>query len=89
MFDYDKESKKAVEILDKYNLANILKQCHGMEIYHVADKLKEYNKEIENAISSLSAYELSLYLENRYQAKITEEIIQYFWWNYNFKEGIK
>ena len=29
MFDYDKEAKHAVEILDKYNLTQILKECHG------------------------------------------------------------
>ncbi len=86
MFDYDKEAKHAVEILDKYNLTEVLKKCHGYQLYDVAEKLKSYNKEIEEIISDLSADELGIYLNKKYGGCIMEEIIPYFYWN---SRGIK
>ena len=81
MFDYDKEAKHAVEILDKYNLTEVLEKCHGYQLYDVAEKLKSYNKEIEEIIYDLSADELGIYLNKKYGGKIKEEIIPYFYWN--------
>lgn len=81
MFDYDKEAKHAVEILDKYNLTEVLKKCHGKQLYDVAKALESYNQEIADIIFDLSAYELGIYLQERYYGNIREEIIPYFYWS--------
>lgn len=81
MFDYDKEAKHAVEILDKYNLTQILRKCNGKQLYDVAKMLESYNQEIANIIFDLSADELGIYLQKRYYGHIEEQIIPYFYWN--------
>lgn len=81
MFDYDKKAHHAVEILDKYDLTEVLKKCHGLQLYDVAKILESYNQEIANIIFDLSAYELGIYLEKRYYGLIKEEIILYFYYN--------
>ena len=81
MFDYDKEAKHAVEILDKYNLTQILKECHGEQLYDVAKTLESYNQEIADIIFDLSTDELGIYLQERYYGHIEEQIIPYFYWN--------
>lgn len=86
MFDYDKEAKHAVEILDKYNLTQILRKCHGKQLYDVAKILESYNQEIADIIFDLSADELGIYLQERYYGHIKEQIIPYFYWN---NRGIK
>lgn len=85
MFDYDKEAKHAVEILDKYNLTQILRKCHGKQLYDVAKTLESYNQEISDIIFDLSADELGIYLQERYYGNIREEIIPYFYWNNEVK----
>lgn len=86
MFDYDKEAQNAVIILDKYNLTEVLKKCHGKQLYDVAKMLESYNQEIANIIFDLSADELGIYLQEKYCGHIEEEIIPYFYWN---NRGIK
>lgn len=81
MFDYDKEAKHAVEILDKYNLTQILRKCHGKQLYDVAKTLESYNQEIADIIFDLTADELGIYLQERYYGHIEEQIIPYFYWN--------
>lgn len=81
MFNYDKEAAHAVTILDKYDLTEILKKCHGYQLYDVAKALASYNEEIKEIIFDLSEDELGIYLHKRYDSKIQEEIIQYFRWN--------
>lgn len=81
MFDYDKEAKHAVEILDKYNLTQILKKCHSKQLYDVAKMLESYNQEIDDIIFDLSADELEIYLQERYYGHIKEQIVPYFYWN--------
>lgn len=36
MFDYDEDSKKAAETLDKYDFTPILKRCYGVDIYMIS-----------------------------------------------------
>lgn len=81
MFDYDKEAQNAVIILDKYNLTEVLKKCHGKQLYDVAKMLESYNQEIANIIFDLSADELAIYLQERYYGHIKEQIIPYFYYN--------
>ena len=40
MFDYDEDSKKAAETLDKYDFTPILKRCYGVDIYDIEDGLR-------------------------------------------------
>ena len=81
MFDYDEESKRAAEILDKYDLTDILKECRGKEVYEIEDEIKKINDELCEAIESLTYTEFSDYLVERYKMRIQEVIISYMWWN--------
>lgn len=40
MFDYDAESSKAVDELDKYDLTDILKGVNGIEVHDVAEEIR-------------------------------------------------
>lgn len=86
MFGYDKDAQNAVTILDKYDLTEILKKCHGKQLYDVAKTLESYNKEIADIIFDLNADELGIYLQERYYGNIQEQIIPYFYWNNKTKK---
>ena len=81
MFDYDEESKRAVEILDKYNLTDMLKEYRGIEANEIEDEIKNINDELCEAIESLTYAEFSDYLIERYKMRMEEVIINYIWWN--------
>ena len=81
MFDYDEESKKAAETLDKYDLTDILKEYHGREVSEIKDEIKEINNELCEAIESLTYIEFSDYLIERYKMRMEEVSISYMWWN--------
>lgn len=86
MFDYDEESKKAAETLDKYDLTSILKGCHGTDIYDVEELIKNYGDETCEAVENLSDYELADYLHQRYGMTI-QEISRYcVWWSNKGRE---
>ena len=82
MFDYDEESKKAAETLDKYDFSIILKSCRGVDIYDIEDWIrKEYGDEVGEAIHTLADYEFADYLHQRYGMNIQEVSRYCVWWN--------
>lgn len=81
MFDYDENAKQSVEILDKYDLNHILKNCYGVSIYDVRDQLTHIDKKVNDAVYNLSIDELAEYLHKRYSMRIEEIIIPYVWYN--------
>lgn len=81
MFDYDEESKRAAEILDKYNLTDILKECRGREASEIEEEIKKINDELCEAVESLTYEEFCDYLVKRYKMGLQEVSISYMWWN--------
>lgn len=81
MFDYDVESAKAVDELDKYDLTHILKSVNGIDVHDVAEEIRNFgDSKLSNAVDSLTDDELVLYLERRYKMYSTEEVRSYMWW---------
>lgn len=81
MFEYNAESSKAAEKLDRYNLTDVLKDVHGVDIYEVAEIISSMgNAEISKAIDCLTIDELVLHLERRYEMGTTEEVRSFMWW---------
>ena len=81
MFDYDEESKKAAEILDKYNLTDMLKEYRGIEANEIKEEIKKINDELCEAMESLTYEEFCDYLVKRYRMRMQEVSINYMWWN--------
>lgn len=82
MFEYDIEFSKASDELDKHDLTDVLKNCHRVDIYEVAEHIRNLGDAgIANAIDCLPVDELVLYLERRYKMKSTEEVRSFMWWN--------
>ena len=54
MFDYDEDSKKAAETLDKYDFTPILKRCYGVDIYDIEDWIKDYGDDVAEAVENLA-----------------------------------
>ena len=65
MFDYDEDSKKAAETLDKYDFTPILKRCYGVDIYDIEDWIKDYGDDVAEAVENLADYELADYLHQK------------------------
>ena len=86
MFDYDEESKKAVEVLDKYDFSIVLESCRGVDVYDIKDWLEKYGGEVEEAIPELTDYEFAEYLRQRYGMGIQEVSLYCAWWNKNSKK---
>lgn len=82
MFEYDDESPKAVEVLDKYDLTNLLSNFHGSDIYEIIDCIDGLgNDEITKAVQDLTIDEFVTYLEKRYKMR-SEEVTRYaMWWS--------
>lgn len=81
MFDYGPESKKAVELLDKYDLSPVLKQCRGNYAYEVGELIGRYGEEAQRAVENLTDYELATYLHRKHNMRM-EEVSQYcLWWS--------
>lgn len=82
MFEYDAESMAAAEMLNKYDLTDVLKNIHGADVYEVLDCLDELgNDEISESIHNLTTDEFVTYLETRYKMR-SEEVVHYaLWWN--------
>lgn len=81
MFEYNTDSSKAAEKLDRYDLTDVLKDVHGVDVYEVAEKISSIgNAEISEAIDCLTIDELVLYLERRYEMGTTEEVRSFMWW---------
>ena len=81
MFDYNEESKRAAEILDKYDLTDVLKECRGREVSEIEEEIKKINDELCEAIENLTYVEFSDYLIERYKMRMEEASISYMWWN--------
>ena len=83
MFDYDEESKRAVEILDKYDLSPYLINRYGIDLFVIRENLiNVLGKAVGDVtISNLSVDEFAEYLHQRYKARIEEVPVYYFWWN--------
>lgn len=80
LFDYDPESKKAVETLDKYDFSPVLEQCRGNDVYEAGKLIGQYGEEATQAVENLTEYELATYLHQKYDMKM-EEVSQYLlWW---------
>lgn len=89
MFEYDKDSMRAAEILDKYDLSPFLKNCDGIDVYILKESPPTTIEEISEALSELTTYEIAFYLEKRYGMH-TEEIAHYYvWWNKYCEKAIK
>lgn len=82
MFEYDKEAMMAAETLDKYDLTDVLKGCHGTEVYDVIDRIDAMGSdEVSKAITELSTDDLVIYLEKRYNMR-SQEVSRYvLWWS--------
>lgn len=81
MFEYNTDSSKAAEKLDRYDLTDVLKDVHGVDVYEVAEIISNMgNSEISEAIDCLTIDELVLYLERRYGMGATEEVRSFMWW---------
>lgn len=81
MFDYDEESRLAVEVLDKYDFTSVLKNCYGIDIYDIEELLESFGEEVSKAVSDLTTEEFAEYLHLRYDMRI-EEVSRYcIWWN--------
>ena len=81
MFEYDAESAKAADELDKHDLAPVLREFHGANVYEVAERIKDSGgAKIANAVECLTIDELVLYLERRYRMRSTEEVVSFMWW---------
>lgn len=81
MFEYDDESAKAAEELDKHDLTTALKNVHGADIYEVKERIRSLETpEISEAVECLTIDELVLYLERRYHMRTTEEVVSFMWW---------
>ena len=82
MFECDSECKAAAEVLDKYDLSLVFKG-HGMiDIYDLADVITEEfpEKEVEDALETLSADEIADYLVERYHMRTSEVIHTFLEW---------
>lgn len=81
MFDYDKESRDAAIILDKYDLSKYLEVCiknHITDSCDLREALMTFcNYEVEKAIEDLSIDEFIEYLTSRYNVSWSDEIRYY------------
>lgn len=84
MFDYDEESKRAAEVLDKYDLSPILQSCRGVDIYDIESRIEEHSDEAASAVENLTTDELAEYFHQRYGMRIEEVPHYYMWWNDRF-----
>lgn len=66
MFDYDEEAKRAVPILDRYDLSRYLDYKYRRNIYDVIDSIDMSDKEFAEAFDCLSLDEFVEYLHDRY-----------------------
>lgn len=82
MFDYDIDAKNAVEVLDKYDFTDALKNQHGIAIYDVIDILKSYSDEVKDALDNLTEDEVGIYLNKRYKVTVKEISHYCIYWNY-------
>lgn len=81
MFEYDVESARAVEELDKHDLTIILRGIHDVDVYEIIDLIyNTKNIEIINAIECLTIDELIIYLERRYKMKSIEKTTTFMYW---------
>lgn len=77
MFEYDAESCKAVELLDRLDLTEILTRCIDnriIDLWDIRDELMKDSVEIEKAVEDLTFDELMEYLSKRYNLHFNEEI---------------
>ena len=82
MFDYDLDSKRAVEKLDEYDFTDILSECYDMGMrdpYDIGDCISEDYPELEDTIADLTGCEWMEYLTARYPVRF-EEISHYRMW---------
>lgn len=80
MFDYDPESKKAVEILDKYDISQLLKNCHGVNLSNLSELFENYSCDVYAVILNLSPDELEIYLIEKYSVRIEEVTERFVYW---------
>ena len=81
MFDYDKNAKKAAQVLDRHDFSETLKECCVVAMSEIIGRLEKYGKEVSAALNQLSADEVATYLNLRYGMHV-QEIYQYYMsWN--------
>lgn len=80
MFEYDKDSQKAAEELDKYDLTQVLSDCYdngtveAWDIQHEGILVKY--PELEDAMDNLTLDEFIEYIQKRYNV-VFDEVITY------------
>lgn len=77
MFDYDKNAKKAAQVLDRYDFSEALKECCVVAMSEIIGRLEKYGKEVSDALNQLSADEVATYLNLRYGMHV-QEIYEYY-----------
>lgn len=81
MFDYDKNAKKAAQVLDRYDFSEALKECCVVAMSEIIGRLEKYGKEVSAALNQLSADEVATYLNLRYGMHVQEIYEYYMSWN--------
>lgn len=80
MFEYDESARKAVEILDTYDLSSTLNDAYHEMVKDPWDIKVEYipsrYPELEDVLSDLCEDEFMEYLSSRYPVKF-DEVISY------------
>ena len=80
MFEYDKDSQRAAEELDKYDLTQVLSDCYdngtveACDIQHEGILVKY--PELEDVMDNLTLSEFMLYISIRYGV-VFDEVITY------------
>lgn len=77
MFEYDKDAKQAVEILDKYDLTKFLYDCYSkgvIDILDILDVLEIKYPELETVLEDLTTDEFMEYICTKYNVRFAEDI---------------
>ena len=86
MFDYDKNAKKAAQVLDRHDFSEALKECCVVAMSEIIGRLEKYGKEVSDAFAWLTADEIATYFELRYGMHIQEIYEYYASWDNNHKQ---
>lgn len=88
MFEGNEDAEKAIEVLDKYDFSEILKNANWKNVYGVIDDICDSqmsNEEIMFAFDELSTEEVVTYFTKRYKMHCHVITRYYMSWNKTIK----